>query len=73
MGGQVQTRQVGADGSYLSQSAVDLHFGLGEHERIDDLEILWPDGSLEHHVPDAVDRLLVLVHDAKPAAPGPRR
>ena len=30
---------------YLSQSAEPLYFGLGEHESIDRVEVLWPSGA----------------------------
>ncbi|MDC0935793.1 CRTAC1 family protein [Pirellulales bacterium] len=43
-GDVVQTAQVGADCSYLSQSDTDLHFGIGQSEMVDELTIHWPDG-----------------------------
>ena len=61
-GDLVQTAQLGADGSYLSQAHSDLHFGLGEATRIDELTIRWPDGSVEKHVDLATDRLLRFDH-----------
>lgn len=47
-GDTVQFAQVGADGSYLSQSQTDLHFGLGSCEEIE-ASIHWPDGQADHH------------------------
>ena len=44
-GNTVQTAQVGTDGSYLSQSDTDLHFGIGESRAVDELTIDWPDGG----------------------------
>jgi hypothetical protein len=44
---QVQTRMVRTGSSYLSHSSTTLTFGLGKTERIDRLQIRWPDGSLE--------------------------
>ena len=44
-GTQRQTVRTGS--SYLSHSDPVLHFGLGERERIDRLEIRWPDSSEE--------------------------
>jgi DMSO/TMAO reductase YedYZ molybdopterin-dependent catalytic subunit len=32
-------------GGYLSQSSKTLHFGLGERDHIDRVEILWPKGT----------------------------
>jgi hypothetical protein len=41
----VQIREVGTQGSYLSQHSVIQHFGLGKHSAADTLEITWPGGS----------------------------
>jgi len=38
---------VRSGGSYLSQSDVRLHFGLGAHESVDSVEITWPSGMKE--------------------------
>jgi hypothetical protein len=45
VGDRVLTRQVNPAGGYLSQSSKTVHFGLGEHDRIDRLEIAWPGGA----------------------------
>ena len=34
--------------SYLSNNDPRIHFGLGKFEKIDGLEIVWPDGQVEH-------------------------
>ncbi len=44
-GNSVQLRQVGAQGSYLSQNSLIEHFGLGDYSQADTLEILWPGGT----------------------------
>ncbi len=44
-GGTVQTREVGAQSSYLSQNSPVVHFGLGDAAAVDSLEILWPSGE----------------------------
>ena len=46
-GDLVQTDEVRSGGSYLSQSDLRLHFGLGGHDHIDKLEIFWPSGKKE--------------------------
>jgi hypothetical protein len=43
----VQLGEVLSGGSYLSQNDLRLHFGLGENERVEKAEILWPDGKVE--------------------------
>ena len=42
--GHIQFAEVQSGGSYLSQSDLRLHFGLGSSARIDRIEIQWPSG-----------------------------
>ncbi len=44
-GDLVQTKEVLSGGSYLSQNDLRIHFGLGNHDRANKLEIHWPDGT----------------------------
>ncbi|PYV33904.1 MAG: RNA-binding protein [Acidobacteria bacterium] len=46
-GGRKQIREVTSGGSYISQSDLRQHFGLGASERIDELKIRWPAGETE--------------------------
>jgi enediyne biosynthesis protein E4 len=46
-GDLVQLGEVLSGGSYLSQNDLRIHFGLGNHSRVDKAEILWPDGKME--------------------------
>jgi hypothetical protein len=46
-GDLVQVDEVRSGGSYLSQNDLRIHFGLGSHERLDRVEILWPSGATE--------------------------
>jgi enediyne biosynthesis protein E4 len=43
----VQVDEVRSGGSYLSQNDLRVHFGLGEAESVDRLEIRWPSGRTE--------------------------
>ena len=46
-GGMTQTDEVRSGGSYLSQSDLRLHFGLGAAASVDQVEIRWPSGRQE--------------------------
>lgn len=46
-GDLAQTDEVRSGGSYLSQSDLRLHFGLGEHRQAEKVEITWPSGGTE--------------------------
>ncbi|HZQ54520.1 MAG TPA: CRTAC1 family protein [Bryobacteraceae bacterium] len=46
-GGFAQTDEVRSGGSYLSQSDLRLHFGLGNCRQADKVEIVWPSGVTE--------------------------
>jgi len=46
-GDLVQTSEVLCGGSYLSQNDLRIHFGLGNRERVDKIEIFWPAGKTE--------------------------
>jgi len=45
-GGVTQTEQVRSGGSYLSQSDLRLHFGLGSATKVE-AEVRWPSGAIE--------------------------
>ena len=46
-GDLVQTGEVVSGGSYLSQPDLRIHFGLGNHGKVDRVEIAWPSGNKE--------------------------
>jgi enediyne biosynthesis protein E4 len=54
-GGMTQTDEVRSGGSYLSQSDLRRHFGLGTAKKIDQVEIRWPSGATETLTNLAVD------------------
>jgi enediyne biosynthesis protein E4 len=59
-GGKKWWRQIDAGGSYLSSSDPRAHFGLGAVDRVEHIEVLWPDGLREEFACGAVDRQLTL-------------
>jgi hypothetical protein len=56
-GDLVQTGEVVSGGSYLSQTDLRIHFGLGNHARVDRVEISWPSGKKETLANLAADRI----------------
>src|SRR5215472_14462057 len=59
-GDLVQTGELLSGGSYLSQHDLRIHFGLGNHDRLDQAEILWPNGKTETLTNLAADRFYVV-------------
>ena len=59
-GGVKQRGDVISGGSYLSNNDTRLHFGLGTAAKIDDIEIHWPDGKVEHATAPAIDKITAI-------------
>jgi enediyne biosynthesis protein E4 len=59
-GGATQVHEVRGGGSYLSQSDLRVHVGLGTAARVDRLEIRWPNGLEEAWSDIAANRVHVL-------------
>jgi len=59
-GGVTQRRHVMPTRSYLSQVEMPLTFGLGAADRVDSLQITWPDGKTQDVTVGAVDTVLVV-------------
>jgi hypothetical protein len=55
-----QRGDVLSGGSYASTSDPRPHFGLGPATKVDDLEVHWPDGKVEHFSMPGVDRIVNL-------------
>ena len=43
-GGLQQVAQMKSSSGYLSQNDPRMHFGLGDHSRVDRIEVVWPSG-----------------------------
>ncbi len=65
-GSLVQSDEVRSGASFLSQSDLRLHFGLGAVQRVDKVVVYWPSGRVEEVVDVAVDRTLVLTEGGTP-------
>ncbi len=71
-GSLTQLGEVLSGGSYLSQNDLRIHFGLGDRQLVDRVEVLWPDGAVERLASLASDRFYVIregvgVVSSKPA------
>jgi hypothetical protein len=62
-GGISQIREIAAGGSYLSQSDLRAHFGLGRAAKADTLEIQWPSGLRQTFHDIAADAFYVVEED----------
>ena len=43
----MQLGEVMSGGSYLSQHDLRVHFGLGGHDKVEKIEVIWPGGRVE--------------------------
>ncbi|MBD8526497.1 CRTAC1 family protein [Pseudomarimonas arenosa] len=57
-GSQRQSRSLSRNRSYLSQNDLSLHFGLGANEKVDRIEIRWPNGAEQVLTDVKADQLL---------------
>ncbi|MDX2033301.1 MAG: CRTAC1 family protein [Blastocatellia bacterium] len=74
--GSKQWQTVHSGSSYCSQSELALTFGLGRNEKIDRVEIEWPNGKIEKLPNLAVNTLYVIkegngIAESRPLPPAP--
>ncbi|HTW81933.1 MAG TPA: CRTAC1 family protein, partial [Terracidiphilus sp.] len=62
--GMKQRSDVLSGGSYGSTSDPRPHFGLGQATSVDDVEVHWPSGKVEHFSVPGVDRIVTLAEGA---------
>jgi hypothetical protein len=60
IGDMIRRKQVGVDGSYLSQHQIDVQFGLGDAEVVDELTVLWPNGLMTTRTNVPVDQTITV-------------
>jgi hypothetical protein len=58
--GMKQRGDVLSGGSYLSSNDQRPHFGLGPASTVQDIEVHWPSGKVEHFTVPGVDRIVTL-------------
>jgi enediyne biosynthesis protein E4 len=71
-GGRLQSRELTAGSSYLSQDSLTLLFGLGDQSVVERLEVRWPDGEIQlFEALEAGRELLLVQGEATPPSPAP--
>jgi enediyne biosynthesis protein E4 len=60
-----QMREISGGGSYLSQSDLRAHFGLGKATTVESVEVVWPSGSTQVFRDLAVDKFYI-IEEGKP-------
>ena len=60
-GGITQFREMGASQSHMSNSVVPVHFGLGDAETVDLIEVYWPSGKTQRIENVSVNQELTVV------------
>lgn len=69
--GDLQVQYVTATRGFESASVAPLHFGLGDHDKIDTVQIIWPDGKMQTITNVAANhQLLFFQKNAGPAVQG---
>ena len=58
-----QIREVDPGNGYASQSDRRVHFGLGQHEKIDQIEIRWPSGSAQRITDISTNQIITIVEE----------
>jgi hypothetical protein len=58
--GMRQRADVLSGGSYLSSNDMRVHFGLADAVAVDDVEIHWPSGAVEHLKLSSIDRIFTV-------------
>ena len=60
-GGKTQVQEVRAGSSYLSMHSVELEFGLGDAEIVDEIAIRWPSGRTQTLTDIAPNQVLLIL------------
>jgi hypothetical protein len=58
--GMKQREDVLSGGSYLSTNDPRPHFGLGQATKVEDIEVHWPSGKVEHFTVPGIDRIITI-------------
>ena len=58
--GMKQREDVLSGGGYASTNDPRPHFGLGQATKVDDIEVHWPSGKVEHFSVPGVDQIMTI-------------
>ena len=61
VGGRTLMREISTTGGYISGRSTLCHFGLGDHDVIDELVVFWPRGGVTKMRDVSADQLLTIV------------
>jgi hypothetical protein len=67
-GGRTQARAVLSQSSYYSHDDLRLHFGLGAADKVDEIEVRWPNGTTQV-LKDVAAGQILKVKESKPLEP----
>ena len=56
----VQVQEVLGGSSYISMDSIDLEFGLGQADRVEQIQVLWPSGRRQTLTDLEVDQVLLI-------------
>jgi hypothetical protein len=59
-GDLAQFDRVRTGGNFLSGNDMRLHFGLGEHEEVDLIEVQWPSGAVDRLTRVSANQIIVI-------------
>jgi len=62
--GHMQVQELTLSRGFQSSVAPEMHFGMGQTQRLDSLKVIWPDGKVEIRRDVNTDQILVLDHAA---------
>ncbi len=66
---RTQIGEVRSGSSYISNSDMRVHFGLGASTKIEYLEVRWPSGLVEHFRNPPVDTIVVVKEGSGESVP----
>ena len=68
-GDRTQLREVHSGRGYQSHHGTNLHFGLGDHDRVDRLEVRWLGGHVDVYENIPADKLYQIVEGSSALIP----